>query len=33
MTAIWPAWHALLDKYGLRCWAISNHLVGLGGAT
>ncbi len=20
--------HALLDKYGLRCWAISNHLVG-----
>ena len=20
--------HALLEKYGLRCWAISNHLVG-----
>ncbi|MFG2732929.1 sugar phosphate isomerase/epimerase, partial [Streptomyces canus] len=20
--------HALLDKYGLKCWAISNHLVG-----
>ena len=20
--------HELLDKYGLRCWAISNHLVG-----
>ena len=20
--------HALLDKHGLRCWAISNHLVG-----
>lgn len=20
--------HQLLDKYGLKCWAISNHLVG-----
>ena len=20
--------HALLEKYGLKCWAISNHLVG-----
>src|SRR5215469_15887927 len=23
-----PGRHALLEKYGLRCWAISNHLVG-----
>jgi sugar phosphate isomerase/epimerase len=23
--------HALLEKYGLRCWAISNHLVGQAG--
>jgi len=23
-----PGRHALLDKYGLKCWAISAHLVG-----
>ncbi len=26
--AIWTGRHQLLDKYGLKCWAISNHLVG-----
>ena len=24
----WPAKKAMLDKYGLKCWAISNHCVG-----
>ncbi|MBQ9812962.1 MAG: TIM barrel protein, partial [Thermoguttaceae bacterium] len=28
--AYWPAKRAQLEKYGLKCWALSNHCVGQG---